>query len=80
VAIWSASCVDELPVGTKPVAFGLGPEVTTVTMTAAIAATTASAAADSTMMSLRRFPGGFARRPLPVGPDGRQGPAGPFGS
>jgi hypothetical protein len=85
VVICSASWAGVLPVGVKPVAFGLVPEPTTVTMTAAIPATTATAAAVTAMMSLRRFLG-FPRRPLPDdpgepgGPGGPQGPPGPCGS
>src|SRR5450755_3409842 len=48
-------------------------------MTAAIPATTASAAAVTTTMNVRRLPGRLARRPLPNGPDGPDGPDGPGG-
>ena len=59
MVICSASWAAELPVGTKPVVFVFPPGATTVTMIAAIPATTASAAAVTTMISFRRF----GRRP-----------------
>jgi len=46
-------------------------------MTAAIPATTASAAAVTTTMNVRRLLGPLARRLLPDGPDGPDGPGGP---
>ena len=73
--IWPASCAGELPVAAKPVAFGLVPGVTTVTMTAARPATTASAAAATIRMTLRRF-GGRACRDGPDRP-GSPDPASP---
>lgn len=51
-----ASWPGELPLGTKPVVLPL-PGVITVTMTATIAATTATAPAITAMMNFRRFPG-----------------------
>ena len=77
MVICPASWAGVLPVGVKPVTFGLVPEPTTVTMTAAIPATTATAAAISAMTTLRRFRGRFPRWPLPDGPDGPPGPDGP---
>jgi hypothetical protein len=70
--ICSASCPAELPVGEKPVEFAFLPGATTVTITAAIPATTASAPAVTAMMTFR----GFLRRPYLDGPDGPDATAG----
>jgi hypothetical protein len=51
--------------GTPTVVLLLPPSTTIVTITAAILATTASAPAETAMMTLRRFP----RRRCPSGPD-----------
>ena len=67
--ICPASCPAELPVGTKPVEFAFPPGTTTVTITAAIPATTASAPAVTAMMTFRDFLG----RPCPDDPDDPDG-------
>jgi hypothetical protein len=64
--ICSASAPAELPVGEKPVEFAFPPGTTTMTITAAIPATTASTPAVTAMMTFR----GFLGRPCPNKPDG----------
>jgi hypothetical protein len=78
--ICAASCSGELPVGVKPVVLGWLLGTITMTTAAAIPATTASAAAVTTTMNVRRFRGRLARRPCPRGPEGPSGPPGPPGS